>query len=91
MDGSLCGGGYCNDPASSSDWLFGLGPGPPQRFEPIDDTTYSYQWVRADEWPQWGYDGDLAIGEAIYSGAAPGGSGGCDQGFTYRGTHNEIC
>ena len=25
-------GGYCYDRASSSDWLFGLWPGAPQRF-----------------------------------------------------------
>eukprot|EP01049_Picozoa_sp_SAG25_P025218 SAG25_NODE_11841_length_294_cov_0.517949_1_plen_62_part_01 len=24
---------FCIDHASSSDWLFGLGPGPPQQFE----------------------------------------------------------
>eukprot|EP01045_Picozoa_sp_COSAG04_P002970 COSAG04_NODE_116_length_25104_cov_94.064907_10_plen_130_part_00 len=83
---------YCYDYASSSDWLFGLWPGPPQRFEPTGtDTGYDtgYQRVRADGWPRWGY-GDLAIGKG-----APGGSGGyCDlydQGGTYRGTSTEIC
>ena len=80
-------GPYCVDRASSSDWLFGLWPGPPQRFEPTGRDT-DYQYVRAGWWPRWGYPGDLRIG----SSGAPGGSGGgCDQGGTYRGTAGEIC
>ena len=85
--------GICYDGASSSDWLFGLWPGPPQRFEPIGaDTEYQrYQIVGADIWPAWGYYGDLIIGNSD-RGGAPGGSGGsCFQGSTYRGTENEIC
>ena len=78
----------CTDHASSSDWLFGLGPGPPQRFEPTGTDT-AYQRVEADWWPTWGSGGDLAIG---YDSGAPGGSSGnCDQGGTYRGTEGEIC
>ena len=71
----------CGDRASSSDWLFGLWPGPPQRFEPTGtDTTY-YQVVRADYWPRWGSGPDLRIG---WTGGAPGGSAGdCNQGNTY--------
>ena len=100
MHGNSCGRkpGHkrCLDKTSSSDWLFGLWPGPPQRFD-AQDTTY--QWVRADYWPIWGpssYYGnklnlnsaDLAIGHS----GAPGGSDGyCDQGGTYRGTKGEIC
>ena len=73
----------CLDHTSSSSWLFGLGPGPPQRFEPTGTDT-DYQVVYADRWPQWGGN-DLDIG-------APGGSDGyCDQGHTYRGTRGEIC
>ena len=79
----------CYDRASSSDWLFGLWPGPPQRFEPTGTDTY-YQVVDADGWPAWGSDGDADL--AIGSSGAPGGSGGyCAQGVTYRGTPNEIC
>ena len=77
---------YCVDRASSSDWLFGLGPGPPQRFEPTGTDT-TYQTVYADQWPQWGKHDDLWIG---YSGA-PGVAGRCNQGGTYRGTDTEIC
>ena len=78
---------FCDDRTSSSDWLFGLGPGPPQRFEPTGTSTL-YQWVEADRWPSWGGHDDLAIGRD----GAPGGSDGyCNQGDTYRGTDGEIC
>ena len=89
VHGNGCDYGLCIDRASSSDWLFGLWPGPPQRFEPTGtDTNYQYV-IAGDWWPWWGGNGaDLRIG---YSGA-PGGSGGsCSQGRTYRGTHGEIC
>ena len=79
---------YCLDHTSSSDWLFGLWPGPPQRFEPTGADT-EYQVVDADGWPSWGSGSDLDIGETS---GAPGGSHGyCNQGGTYRGTHGEIC
>eukprot|EP01045_Picozoa_sp_COSAG04_P032837 COSAG04_NODE_6571_length_1302_cov_3.160432_1_plen_129_part_00 len=83
-------GDYCYDHTSSSDWLFGLWPDPPQRFEPTGTNT-AYQYVGADDWPQWGSygHGDLHIG---VNGGAPGGShGNCRQGGTYRGTDGEIC
>ena len=80
---------YCRDLTSSSDWLFGLWPGPPQRFEPTGTDT-TYQYVAADEWPRWGNGNgaDLFIGATS---GAPGGSAGCPQGTTYRGTDGEIC
>ena len=86
--------GFCDDRTSSSDWLFGLWPGPPQRFEPTG-TNNKYQYVdtkyqhaEADYWPVWGGNNDLQIGTR----GAPGGShGGCHQGDTYRGTSGEIC
>ena len=93
-------GSFCWDRASSSDWLFGLWPGPPQRFEPTSHGT-DYQHVHEDsrpprttvlggQWPGWGGENnDLSIGA---NSGAPGGSGGwCDQGGTYRGTEGEIC
>ena len=78
----------CVDRASSSSWLFGLWPGPPQRFEPTGFGTY-YQTVSPGNWPRWGQhdNRDLAIGGS----GAPGGSGVCDQGTDYRGTEGEIC
>eukprot|EP01045_Picozoa_sp_COSAG04_P001528 COSAG04_NODE_52_length_30862_cov_37.882005_1_plen_371_part_00 len=88
-DGSAC--PSCIDRASSLDWLFGLWPGPPHRFEPTGYGTHyldNYQWVYPNRWPSWGR-GDLTIG---WTGGAPGGSHGrCDQGGTYRGTVGEIC
>ena len=80
---------FCVDQTSSSDWLFGLWPGPPQRFEPTGTGTVTvYQEVVADSWPQWGNHGDLDIG----SSGAPGGSHAyCNQGLTYGGTGGEIC
>eukprot|EP01045_Picozoa_sp_COSAG04_P021892 COSAG04_NODE_2397_length_4209_cov_10.504380_4_plen_112_part_00 len=78
--------GVCIDMTSSSDWLFGLGPGPPQRFEPTGGTHRWYQQVIVDWWPVWD---QVAVG---WTGGAPGGSHGrCDQGGTYRGTVGEIC
>ena len=78
---------YCYDRASSSDWLFGLWPGPPQRFEPTGTDT-DYQHVDPDRWPAWGACHDLDLGGSD----APGGSdGGCWQGNIYRGTDGEIC
>ena len=88
VPGNDCGSTYCHDRVSSSDWLFGLWPGPPQRFEPTGADT-GYQLVVADFSPAWGYGSDLAIGDTS---GAPGGSyGRCDQGHTYRGTEGEIC
>ena len=80
--------GWCYDHTSSSDWLFGLWPGPPQRFEPTGADT-DYQNVYADNWPGWGRNlADLDIGHD----GMPGGSyASCDQGGTYRGTLDEIC
>ena len=78
----------CLDQTSSSDWLFGLWPGPPQRFEPTG-TRNDYQIVVADGWPVWGSEGDLDIGRT--SGAPGGSAGTCSQGGTYRGTEGEIC
>ena len=77
----------CTDHASSSDWLFGLWPGPPQRFEPTGANT-DYQQVWARYWPEWGDPGDLAIG---WDGAPGGSPAYCEQGGTYRGTDGEIC
>eukprot|EP01045_Picozoa_sp_COSAG04_P053419 COSAG04_NODE_23311_length_340_cov_1.207469_2_plen_89_part_01 len=43
----------CKDHTSSSDWLFGLWPGPPQRFDPSGADT-DYQTTNLDYWPMWG-------------------------------------
>ena len=79
---------YCHDRASSSDWLFGLWPGPPQRFETTGTIT-NYQYVTAVGWPSWGRD-DLSI-NTLTSGAPGGVGGACFQGRAYRGADSEIC
>ena len=89
VHGNDCQSGACIDRASSSDWLFGLWPGPPQRFEPTG-TDPDYQRVDVDWWPTWGNNGvtDLDIGAS----GAPGREDGyCDQGHAYCGTSGEIC
>ena len=88
-------GPHCFDRTSSSDWLFGLWPGPPQRFEPTGTDTV-YQVAAADRWPRWGSgdggdSGDGGWGLSIGSGAPGGSDGRCDQGYTYRGMPGEIC
>ncbi len=89
VPGNDCDPGYsCADRTSSSSWLFGLWPGPPQRFEPRGTDTH-YQNVDAGWWPQWGWGDDLLIGQT--SGAPGGSHGDCDQGRIYRGTPGEIC
>jgi hypothetical protein len=76
--------GYCYDMNSSSDFIFGLSPGAPQRFGPKPGGAGVYQNVKAREWPAWGYgDADLTMG---YGGGALGANGYCDQG-----TPNEVC
>ena len=95
---------YCNDSASSSDWLFGLWPGPPQRYETTGADNH-YQILGNGRWPEWGNsdDGQQTSGPDLRIGTggappgraptgAPGGSDGwCRQGTTYRGTDGEIC
>ena len=91
VGGNYCRAGEdtCGDYASSSDWLFGLWPGPPQRFEPIG-TGKQYQSVGADQWPQWGHYGEeLGVGR---DGGSPGGENGfCKKGDTYSVTDDLIC
>ena len=85
------GGPYCYDRASSSDWLFGLWPGPPQRFEATGtdpDYPKQYQWVQADFWPLWGGN-DLSIGDSSvnpggWQGTPGGLHGKCPHGDTYE-------
>ena len=84
VHGNLC-RSACYDRASSSNWVFGLVPGPPQRFQPTGTDT-TYQHVNPDWWPDWGDSGDLFIGISH-----PGSTGLCHQGGTYRGTDGEIC
>ena len=89
-----CGGsgtGHCWDRSASSDFLFRLQPGEPERFPPKGGTgsaATEYQAVAPSYWPVWGYGFDLTMGD----GGPPGGDGGyCGQGTTYAGSPNEAC
>ena len=99
FDGQPCSGNgcaYCYDHRSSSGWLFGLWPGPPQRFESTagGGADTSYQLAMNWMWPQWGGNGELSIGGSDAPGKLYFGnltSGYCMQGIAYRGTDREIC
>ena len=52
-------GGYCYDRTASSDYLYRLSPGDPERYEPTGGDT-SYQIAGPTYWPSFG-NGDLGI------------------------------
>ena len=76
-------GSDCTDRTASSDYLYRLSPGDPERYEPTGDDTY-YQSASPTYWPIFGA---LAIG---FNGP-PGTNGYCSQGTTSRGSNNEAC
>ena len=80
----------CIDHTASSDFLFRLQPGEPERFLPKGGTggdATSYQWVGPDRWPAWGRS-DLGMG---WDNGPPGNHGGCSLGATYAGSGTEAC
>ena len=79
---------YCVDRTASSDYLYRLSPGEPERYEPIPGGDAKYQDAAPTYWPTFGYGIDLFIG---YDNGPPGTSGSCDQGTTYRGSRNAAC
>ena len=88
VQGNNCyGSDGCYDQTSSSDYLYRLSPGEPERYEPIPGDNTRYQLATPTYWPHFGYGGDLEIG---YDGP-PGTNGHCDQGVTYRGSPNAAC
>ena len=78
----------CYDRTSSSDYLYRLSPGEPERYEPIPGGRTWYQIVGPTRWPWFGSGYDLFIG---YNNGPPGANGYCDQGATYRGSPNAAC
>jgi hypothetical protein len=80
---------YCCDHTSSSDYLYRLSPGEPERYETIPGGSTYYQGANPTNWPMFGNvaDNDLRIGWN----SLPGTYGYCDQGHTYRGSYNEAC
>ena len=87
VQGNYCGSTYCDDYTSSSDYLYRLSPGEPERYEPIPGGDTEYQWAGPTNWPTFGGGDDLTIG---YDGP-PGAGGYCTQGNTYRGSPNAAC
>jgi len=63
---------------------------------PTNTAGTGYQFIEADEWPNWGsgsgYTHDLRIGTILGADAQVDGAGGsCYQGHAYHGTTGEIC
>ena len=88
VQGNKCDSYFCYDHASSSDYLYRLSPGEPERYEPIPGGNTEYQWAWPTSWPTFGNGHDLTIG---YDNSPPGTTGYCYQGTTYRGSHDAAC
>ena len=85
-NGSGCGAvDYCTDRTATGDFVFGLSPQAPARFDPTGANT-DYQYVRNDRWPAWATYGDINMGSTV-----PGASAQCQQGGTYNGNTDQIC
>ena len=84
----MCGGDYCFDRTSSSDYPSRLSPGEPERYETIPGGDTRYQQATPTYWPNFGPDYDLQIGNGN---GPPGTNGHCNQGGTYRGSPNVAC
>jgi hypothetical protein len=87
VQGNDCRSDFCYDQTSSSDYIYRLSPGEPERYEPIPGGDDAYQHADPSYWPIFGNGNDLTIG---FNGP-PGLYGHCDQGTTYRGSPNEAC
>ena len=87
VEGNGCNSYRCSDHTASSDYLYRLSPGEPERYEATGVFT-EYQYAGPTNWPVFGtYGPDLKIG----SDGPPGDYGYCDQGYTYRGSPNAAC
>eukprot|EP01046_Picozoa_sp_COSAG06_P012223 COSAG06_NODE_711_length_12877_cov_16.318281_12_plen_148_part_00 len=87
VQGNTCYSIACDDHTSSSDYLYRLSPGEPERYETIPGGNTRYQQAAPTLWPVFGDWGDLVIG----SYGPPGANGFCDQGGTCRGSPNAAC
>ena len=86
VEGNTCYGTSCIDRTASSDYLYRLSPGDPERYEPTGSDT-KYQYASPTFWPTFGSGYDLWIG----ANGPPGTDGCCTQGATYRGSPNAAC
>jgi hypothetical protein len=92
-----CYSNSCTDRTASSDYLYRLSPGDPERYEPIPGGDTAYQRPCPINWPHFG-SGVLSIGRNVqvpdlYIGDSgpPGTYGYCNQGGTYRGHPSAAC
>eukprot|EP01046_Picozoa_sp_COSAG06_P009927 COSAG06_NODE_530_length_14570_cov_23.269435_18_plen_146_part_00 len=88
VQGNICGSTYCIDRTASSDYLYRLSPGEPERYETIPGGSTNYQRATPTFWPYFGNGCDLDIG---YDNGPPGTGGYCSQGTTYRGSPDAAC
>jgi alpha-tubulin suppressor-like RCC1 family protein len=85
---------YCRDHTSAANFIFGLEPGEPARFNPLaapvgsNARQWAYQNSGPDYCPAWG-----TISDELHTGnvGPPGTRGRCMQGQTFAGSYNEIC
>eukprot|EP01052_Picozoa_sp_SAG31_P029471 SAG31_NODE_2932_length_4897_cov_9.890163_1_plen_1249_part_00 len=79
----------CVDQTAAANFIFGLAPGAPERFDYSGTAIgiHRYQQANPAYWPTWGQSGDLWIGRD----GAPGAMGFCTQGGTYAGAPDQIC
>jgi hypothetical protein len=82
---------YCRDYTASSDYLYRLSPGEPERYETIPGGYAEYQRVYPTWWPNFGSGADLSIGTGAAGGPPGGNYADCQQGYTYRGSTNAAC
>ena len=95
-------GGYASASWAGNSWIttattnfiFGLGPGSPERFDTNGADT-QYQASMPDYWPTWGSEPnhDLKMGQSglLPAGGPLGEDGLCQQGNTYAGSPNQVC
>ena len=91
-------GNYCNERTASGNFIFGLEPGSPERFDPTGVDT-NYQRTGPSYWPVWGLHGALSSGYNGYdlsmgTGNGPPGTNqaDCFVGQTYGASQpDQIC
>eukprot|EP01049_Picozoa_sp_SAG25_P021499 SAG25_NODE_8010_length_446_cov_0.495677_1_plen_90_part_01 len=59
VQGNTCQSTTCDDHTSSSDYLYRLSPGEPERYETIPGGYTEYQDAGPTYWPWFGGNGDL--------------------------------
>ena len=76
------------DQTATGDFIFGLEPGTPSRFDPIGGRYGNdLQYNQPNNWPGWGAGHDLIIGAAN----SRLNTGYCTQGTTFAGSPNQVC